>query len=114
MTIEFDTSSAKFAEYSEPGRLVSTEWLAAQNVTLAFSRVRAPILARLRELGLLDDEAVYPTNRAALAALQEDLTGQRNSCHQNVRCWFWLMTCYLRHPPRTVPEPSAKPYSCTR
>lgn len=30
MTIEFDTSSAKFAEYSEPGRLVTTEWLAAR------------------------------------------------------------------------------------
>lgn len=29
MTIEFDTSSAKFADYAEPGRLVSTEWLAA-------------------------------------------------------------------------------------
>lgn len=30
MAIEFDTSSAKFAEYSEPGRLVTTEWLAAR------------------------------------------------------------------------------------
>ena len=29
MTIEFDTSSAKFADYAEPGRLVTTEWLAA-------------------------------------------------------------------------------------
>ena len=29
MTVEFDTSSAKFAEYAEPGRLVTTEWLAA-------------------------------------------------------------------------------------
>lgn len=29
MTIEFDTTTPKFAEYSEPGRLVSTEWLAA-------------------------------------------------------------------------------------
>ncbi len=28
MTIPFDTSSAKFAEYAEPGRLVSTPWLA--------------------------------------------------------------------------------------
>jgi thiosulfate/3-mercaptopyruvate sulfurtransferase len=27
MTVETDTSSAKFAEYSEPGRLVSGEWL---------------------------------------------------------------------------------------
>lgn len=29
MTVEFDTSSAKFAEYAEPGRLVTTQWLAA-------------------------------------------------------------------------------------
>jgi len=29
VTVEFDTSSAKFAEYAEPGRLVTTEWLAA-------------------------------------------------------------------------------------
>ncbi|MFE6994662.1 sulfurtransferase [Microbacterium sp. NPDC057659] len=29
MPIEFDTSSAKFAEYAEPGRLVTTDWLAA-------------------------------------------------------------------------------------
>jgi len=29
VTIEFDTSSAKFADYAEPGRLVTTEWLAA-------------------------------------------------------------------------------------
>ena len=27
MTVEFDTTSAKFAEYAEPGRLVSAEWL---------------------------------------------------------------------------------------
>ncbi|MGF2947987.1 sulfurtransferase [Microbacterium alcoholitolerans] len=29
MTVEHDTSSTKFAEYAEPGRLVTTEWLAA-------------------------------------------------------------------------------------
>ncbi|MBS1905174.1 MAG: sulfurtransferase [Actinobacteria bacterium] len=29
MTVEFDTTSASFAEYAEPGRLVTTEWLAA-------------------------------------------------------------------------------------
>ena len=27
MSVEFDTSSSKFAEYAEPGRLVSGEWL---------------------------------------------------------------------------------------
>ena len=30
MTIEFDTTSSKFAEYSEPGRLVTGEWLEAR------------------------------------------------------------------------------------
>jgi thiosulfate/3-mercaptopyruvate sulfurtransferase len=29
VTVEFDTTSASFAEYAEPGRLVSTDWLAA-------------------------------------------------------------------------------------
>ncbi len=29
MTVEIDTTSPKFAEYADPGRLVSTEWLAA-------------------------------------------------------------------------------------
>jgi len=29
VTVEFDTASASFAEYAEPGRLVSTDWLAA-------------------------------------------------------------------------------------
>ena len=27
MSVEFDTSSAKFAEYADPGRLVTGEWL---------------------------------------------------------------------------------------
>jgi thiosulfate/3-mercaptopyruvate sulfurtransferase len=30
MSVEFDTSSAKFAEYAEPGRLVTGEWLQAR------------------------------------------------------------------------------------
>ncbi len=30
MAIEFDTSDPKFADYAEPGRLVSTEWLASR------------------------------------------------------------------------------------
>ena len=29
MTVEFDTTSAKFADYAEPGRLVSADWLQA-------------------------------------------------------------------------------------
>ncbi len=27
MTVEFDTTSPKFADYAEPGRLVTGEWL---------------------------------------------------------------------------------------
>ncbi|MCE4025197.1 sulfurtransferase [Microbacterium sp. Au-Mic1] len=30
MTVDFDTTSATFADYAEPGRLVTTEWLAAR------------------------------------------------------------------------------------
>ena len=30
MSVEFDTSSPKFAEYSEPGRLVTGDWLQAR------------------------------------------------------------------------------------
>ncbi|TFC06907.1 SulP family inorganic anion transporter [Cryobacterium adonitolivorans] len=48
---------------------VLKKWLHAQGVTLAFSRGRPPLLKRMRHLGLLDDETVYPTNRAAIAAL---------------------------------------------
>ncbi|GAA4482485.1 sulfurtransferase [Microbacterium panaciterrae] len=29
MTVEFDTTAASFADYAEPGRLVTTDWLAA-------------------------------------------------------------------------------------
>ncbi len=45
------------------------EWLDDQHVTLGFSRVRPPTLKRLEQLGLLETHEVYPTNRAALAAL---------------------------------------------
>ena len=30
MTVDFDTTSATFADYAEPGRLVTTDWLAAR------------------------------------------------------------------------------------
>jgi sulfate permease, SulP family len=45
------------------------EWLEDASVTLAFSRARNDILPRLRRLGVLADETVFPTNRAAVAAL---------------------------------------------
>lgn len=44
-------------------------WLAEQSVALSFSRPREAIVARLRALGLLENEQLYPTNRAAIAAL---------------------------------------------
>ncbi|MEF2977199.1 SulP family inorganic anion transporter [Subtercola sp. YIM 133946] len=44
-------------------------WLAAQPVTVSFSRPRQQIIERMHALELLDDETVYPTNRAAIAAL---------------------------------------------
>ncbi|WP_291038897.1 solute carrier family 23 protein [Herbiconiux sp.] len=44
-------------------------WLRDQHVALSFSRPRASIVERMRALGLLDDETLYPTNRAALQAL---------------------------------------------
>jgi high affinity sulfate transporter 1 len=46
------------------------EWLIARDVSIAFSRARPPVLARLTDLGILDGDAVYRTNREALIALQ--------------------------------------------
>jgi high affinity sulfate transporter 1 len=43
-------------------------WLRQQDVALSFSRARPGVIDRLRALGVLDDEAVYRTNRAALDA----------------------------------------------
>ncbi len=47
------------------------EWLRDQDVELAFSRVRATAKARLEELGLLSDQPVFDTNRAAIVALAD-------------------------------------------
>ncbi|RZS63398.1 high affinity sulfate transporter 1 [Agromyces ramosus] len=46
------------------------EWLTARDIDLGFSRVRPDARARLVDLGLLGDNAVYETNRAAIAALE--------------------------------------------
>lgn len=46
-------------------------WLADENITLGFSRVRPNTQHRLRRLELLTDEKIYVTNRAAII----DLTG---------------------------------------
>lgn len=45
------------------------EWLEDEGVSLAFSRVRSDARTRLLRFGILGDATVYPTNRAAVAAL---------------------------------------------
>ncbi|WP_243061923.1 SulP family inorganic anion transporter [Humibacter sp. RRB41] len=45
------------------------DWLRDNHVTLGFSRARLPLVNRMRQLGFLDDETFYNTNRAALTAL---------------------------------------------
>lgn len=45
------------------------DWLADLGVTLAFSRVRSGARPRLERFGILGDDTVYATNRAAVAAL---------------------------------------------
>ncbi|GGF12158.1 SulP family inorganic anion transporter [Subtercola lobariae] len=44
-------------------------WLVTQNVTLAYSRLRPDLEAKLDHYGLLEGVTVYPTNRAAIADL---------------------------------------------
>lgn len=46
-------------------------WLAARGIALGFSRVRADARSRLERLGLLGDNPVFDTNRAAIAALAD-------------------------------------------
>ncbi|MGN7800411.1 SulP family inorganic anion transporter [Leifsonia sp. 22587] len=45
------------------------EWLTDHSVDLSFSRPRGDLVERMRHLGVLGDERLYPTNRAALADL---------------------------------------------
>ena len=45
------------------------EWLADNEVALAFSRVRPAVRARLEHLDLLTDQRVFDTNRSALTTL---------------------------------------------
>ncbi|MGK3951732.1 SulP family inorganic anion transporter [Microbacterium sp. I2] len=48
------------------------DWLETSQVSLGFSRLRADARSRLERLGIIrDGDAVYPTNRAAVAALTE-------------------------------------------
>jgi high affinity sulfate transporter 1 len=44
-------------------------WLTEHQVALSFSRPRSELVARMRQLDILGDERLYPTNRAALADL---------------------------------------------
>jgi anti-anti-sigma regulatory factor len=45
------------------------EWLGEQRVALSFSRIRPETRVRIESLGILHDDPVFETNRAALAAL---------------------------------------------
>lgn len=47
------------------------EWVAAQGTSLSFSRMRPQTRERMTRLGILGSQTVYPTNRAALAALSD-------------------------------------------
>lgn len=47
-------------------------WLISGGVSLSFSRMRDPARQRLARLGVLGDERVFDTNRAAIAALAAD------------------------------------------
>lgn len=51
------------------------DWLARRHITLGFSRMRSDAHDRLDELGLLGDRPVFPTNRAAITALEEGAHG---------------------------------------
>ncbi|TPW96075.1 STAS domain-containing protein, partial [Schumannella luteola] len=51
------------------------DWLDDAGVGLAFSRLRARARPRLERFGILGDETVFPTNRAAVTALSSDRTG---------------------------------------
>jgi SulP family sulfate permease len=58
-------------------------WLHDQDVTLSFSRPRAATVARMHALGLLEDEPLYSSNRAALSAtsLQPSTDSTRKQEH---------------------------------
>ncbi|MFE4196701.1 SulP family inorganic anion transporter [Paenarthrobacter sp. NPDC056912] len=47
-------------------------WLDDHHITLSFSRARPGIIDRMRGLGILANEAVHPTNRAALDAVADN------------------------------------------
>lgn len=46
-----------------------TRWLIDNEIALSFSRMRPPTAEHLRHLGVLADQPVFDTNRAAIAAL---------------------------------------------
>ncbi len=48
------------------------EWSTARGIRISFSRLRPALVPRLRRLGILGEEKVWDTNRAATAALGAD------------------------------------------
>ncbi len=53
------------------------ESMRARDVTVSFSRLRAGAVARLRKLGVLDDQRVFDTNRAAIEELRQPAPAER-------------------------------------
>lgn len=54
------------------GLQVSKGWLSEQRISLSYSRARPGLIDRMRHLGVLEGEHVYPTNRDALNAVLRD------------------------------------------
>ncbi len=55
------------------------EWLEARRVTLSFSRLRPAAAERLARLGILTDQRIFATNRAATEALADDASAKEES-----------------------------------
>nr|WP_201469441.1 SulP family inorganic anion transporter [Microbacterium hydrocarbonoxydans] len=55
------------------------ESMRSRGVTVSFSRLRASAESRLRQLGILDDQQVFDTNRAAIEELSERAPSERGT-----------------------------------
>lgn len=53
--------------------------MASSGVTVSFSRLRASAEERLKKLGILDDQRVFDTNRAAIEAFSERAPSERGT-----------------------------------
>ena len=58
------------------------EWLDGQAIALSFSRVRSGARPRLERFGIIEDETVYSTNRAAVDSLTPHVTWRDKLWHR--------------------------------